>query len=74
VLIPAIVLIAVILAALAFAAGSAYSRLRAEDDDIADTSELPERHGRPEFTGLHTPPSRFTAAQHPPEPDQPPAP
>jgi hypothetical protein len=69
----ALVVVALILIGLAFLAGRADSRLREEDDDIADTERLPERTGRPQFTGLHTPPSRYTAG-HPPEPDQPPAP
>jgi hypothetical protein len=68
-----IVLAAVLFAALAFGAGTAYSRLREEDDDAVDAAELPDRIGRPAFTGLHTPPSRY-ATGHPPEPGRPPAP
>jgi len=68
------VLLAVLLLPLAFAAGAAFDRLRTEDDTAADTAELPARTGRPEFTGYHSPPSRFAAAAgHPPEPGQTPA-
>jgi len=63
-----------VVAGVAFLAGVSYRRLRQEEDQADDTAELPPRVGRPEFTGYHTAPSRYTTPAHPPEPDQSPAP
>lgn len=71
----ALLVLAALCIAGAFLAGDAHGRSRREDAMVADTEKLPPRIGRPEFTGYATPPSRYvTAPQHPPEPEQPPAP